>query len=200
MTNLLKRLNSSPKNYVGMLQIHGTKVVAVDKKDAEGSIENCDGLLTRNPNITLRISVADCIPLALFDPTTNSICLVHAGWRGLYKGIIGKAINLMVKKYGVDPSGVIAEIGPHICQKHYEIKSDVAVFFPGYPKAIKSIENRLFLDLAMVAKEQLIESGLKAKKIIIDHQCTYEDALLPSYRRGDFKKRIYYFLKIPDSP
>ena len=200
MTNLLKRLNSSPKNYVGMLQIHGTKVAVVSKKDTGVSVVNCDGLLTDNPNISLRISVADCIPLALFDPTTNSIALVHAGWRGLYKGIIGKAINLMVKTYGVDPSGVMAEIGPHICQKHYEIKSDVAACFPRHSKAIKNIGNKLFLDLTMVAKEQLIESGLEAKKITVNHECTYEDASLPSYRRGDFKKRIYYFLKIPDSP
>jgi hypothetical protein len=200
MSLLLQKLNPSGKKVIGMLQTHSNNVSIVTKRNAGSSLKNCDGLLTNDPKITLRISVADCIPLALFDPVTNSIGLIHVGWRGLYKGIIENSVSLMVKKYGIKPADITAEIGPHICQKHYEIKGDVALFFPEYKKAIKSIEDKLFLDLASIAKEQLVKLGIKNEKIVSDNHCTYEDASLPSYRRGDYQKRIYYFLHLPDSP
>jgi len=58
----------------------------------------------------------------------------------------------------------------------------------------------MFLDLAEVAKEQLIKSGVNKNKIKFDIRCTFEDLSLPSFRRGDMKKRIHYLLKVSQSP
>jgi len=200
MILLLQRTILSKKNEVDMVQTHGSRVVVVSKKDMGKSIENCDGLLTNDPETVLKISVADCIPLALFDTVTNSIGLIHAGWRGLDGKIIKNAIDLMIKNFSVKPQNLRAEIGPHICQKHYEIKSDVAERFLDYPDAIKKENGKIFLDLAEVAKEQLIKSGVNKNKISIDFRCTFEDLSLPSFRRGDMKKRVHYLLKVFQSP
>ncbi len=199
MILLLQRTILSKKNEVDMVQTHGSRVVVVSKKDIGKSIENCDGLLTNDPETVLKISVADCIPLALFDPVTNSIGLIHAGWRGLDGKIIKNAIDLMIKNFSVKPQNLRAEIGPHICQKHYEIKSDVAERFLDYPDAIKKENGKIFLDLAEVAKEQLIKSGVNKNKISIDFRCTFEDLSLSSFRRGDMKKRVHYLLKVSQS-
>lgn len=199
MILLSRRSKLSGKNQVGMIQTHGNRVVEVSKKDAGKSIDDCDGLLTNDPQISLTISVADCIPLALFDPITASIGLIHAGWRGLDGKIIENAINLMIKGFSVKPQNLQVEVGPHICQRHYEIKDDVAARFSKSSNAIKKTEEKIFLDLAEVAKEQLEDCGVSPKNIKIDKHCTYEDLSLPSYRRGDMKKRVHYLLRVPNS-
>lgn len=187
------------KDTVSMFQVHGNTVATVAKNDSGRIIENCDGLITNDPNIYLSVSVADCIPLALYDPVTKSIGLLHAGWRGLNNGIIKKTVGLMAEKFSTNPGNLLCEIGPHICQRHYEIKKDVSELFSGYPKAVKKVNGSIFLNLSKIAKIQLLESGLSLKNIKVDRKCTFENVSLPSYRRGDFKKRIHYLLKIPGS-
>jgi polyphenol oxidase len=177
---------------VKMEQVHGNKVVFVDRKSDGKTIKNCDGLITNLQGLSLSVRVADCLPIFFSSPTIDSIGLVHAGWRGLYKGIIGKTVKMFSEKPFVF-------IGPHICQKHYEIKSDVAEKFKEYPKAIKKIKGKIFLDLGEVAKEQLMASGVKKNKIKIDKTCTFEDKSLDSFRRGDLNKRTEYIFSLPDS-
>jgi len=188
------------KNIVRMQLVHGNRVVAVGRKDVGKIIDNCDGLITNSPEIYLALSAADCLPIALFDPITNSIGFIHAGWRGLEKGVIRNSINLMVEKFKVNSEKLIVYIGPFICQKHYEVKSDVSGKFFAYPTALRNINGKTFLDLGKVAKEQLVESGINKNNIWFDGRCTFEDKNLFSYRRGDIKDRINYLLKIPDSP
>jgi YfiH family protein len=186
------------KNAVGMKLVHGNNVAVVGKKDVGKTVENCDGLITNSPDIVLRLPTADCIPVSLFDPVTGSIGLVHAGWRGLYKGVIGRAIGLMEKKLKVKSKNLVVFVGPFICQKHYEVKDDVSIFFSKYPKVLKNTGGKTYLDLGRVAKKQLTDAGVRTKNIWFDGRCTYEDKNLYSYRRGDKGKYIYNLLKIPD--
>lgn len=182
-----------------MLQVHGSKVSLVSAKNAGQTIKNCDGLVTNDPKVYLRVSVADCIPLSLYDPVTKSIGLVHAGWRGLAGGVIKNAIVLMEKALFVKPQNLLSEIGPHICPKHYEVRRDVADIFLDYPKSVKKIGGKMFLNLESIARKQLIDCGIKSQNIKVDGRCTYEGTSLPSYRRGDYKKRVHYLLKIPSA-
>lgn len=185
---------------VGMCQVHGSNVVTVSSKNAGTVIQDCDGLITNDSNIFLKISVADCIPMAIFDPAGKCVALVHAGWRGLYGRIIFNAVDLMCKNFGTNPADVMVEIGPHICQKHYEIKEDLAEKFSDYGGAITENGQKRFLDLGKVAVTQLKKMGVKIQNIEISKRCTFEDTALSSYRRGDLKKRVHYILKIPESP
>jgi|SRR3990167_3881927 len=119
-------------NIVKMEQVHGNKVVLVSAKHLGKTIKECDGLVTNSPDVTLRISVADCLPIFFSDSEGSSIGLVHAGWRGLDNKIIEKTIRLMSKKLPPSSEGkktksqrLSVYIGPHICQKHYEVKVDI---------------------------------------------------------------------------
>ncbi|KKQ48380.1 MAG: Multi-copper polyphenol oxidoreductase, laccase [Candidatus Shapirobacteria bacterium GW2011_GWE1_38_10] len=187
------------KNIIRMEQIHGNKVSFVGKKDKGTIIKKCDGLLTDDPEVVLSLRVADCLPIFMYSPTTNSIGLIHAGWRGLYKGIINKAILALNKKFGTKAEDINIFIGPHICQKHYEVKNDVAEKFEQYPKALKKVRSKTHLDLGKVAKDQLIKSGINKDKIKFDRQCTFENKNLNSYRRGDLLARTDYLFRLPDS-
>ncbi len=44
------------------------------------------------------------------------IAAIHAGWKGAFKGIIGKVIKFMIKK-GCKLENITAAIGPSISQK-----------------------------------------------------------------------------------
>lgn len=175
---------------VSMQQVHGNNVVAVTKKDIGKTIKECDGLVTNSPDVILRISVADCLPI--FFSSENVAGLVHAGWRGLDNKIIQKTVILLNQKLKVKSENVSVYIGPHICQKHYEVKAEVSDKFNVYPKSILKQKNKLYLDLEWVAKEQLISLGIKAENIKIDKDCTFENKKLKSYRRGDKSGRSVY--------
>lgn len=187
------------KNFIRMEQVHGNRIVLVSKKDNGKIIKRCDGLISNDLEVVLSVKVADCLPVFFYSPITNSIGLVHAGWRGLHKGIIKKVVSMMNIKFETDPKDITVYIGPHICQKHYEIKDDVSNKFIEYPKAIRSVKGKTYLDLGEIAKEQLIGCGVPQSKIQLDTKCTFENKDLDSFRRGDLTKRTRYLFKLPES-
>lgn len=171
---------------VFMQQVHGNHVVRVFKSDSGKIIENCDGLITNDSTITLVVKTADCLPISIVDSENKAIGLVHAGWRGLQKEIIKNAINLMVKEFGSIPSNLKIEIGPHICKKHYEVKSDVSKFFDG----------QKYLDLGKTAINQLVDLKINPQNIEVDKRCTFENLDLPSYRRDKTIYRLQTYLTV----
>lgn len=171
-------------------------MVIVGKKDDGKTIENCDGLITEDAGVTLSVHVADCLPILLSDRKGRIIGVIHAGWRGLDNKIIGKAVNIIETEFKIKGNELMVYIGAHICQKHYEVKSDVADRFSTYFKDRIFKDGRTFLDLGEVARLQLIALGLKNKNITIDSTCTFEDKHLFSYRRNHTDKRNLYLLSL----
>ncbi|QQG41410.1 MAG: peptidoglycan editing factor PgeF [Candidatus Woesebacteria bacterium] len=179
-----------------MQQIHGNNVVVVDKKDIGITVPNCDALITNDPDVTLCVRVADCLPIMISDEKGLGIGLIHAGWRGLENGIIEKTINGMKEKLKVKSEELKIKIGPHICAKHYEIKNDVSIKFSKYNNAVIEKERKIFLDLGEVARQQLVRLDVKNENIAIDPTCTFENKKLSSFRRDHTEKRNLYLLKI----
>lgn len=190
---------------IQMEQVHGNRVVIVGKKDDGKIIKNCDALITTDADVELCVRVADCLPIFVTDEKGQIIGLIHAGWRGLSKGIIKSTINKMENQWkmenGLHPEGRKLKIwiGPHICKKHYEVKNDVSSKFLKYPKALtlkgSSFQgSRTFLDLGEIARQQLVELGVKNKNITIDGTCTYESKDLYSFRRDGTKDRNLFLL------
>lgn len=157
---------------IQMEQIHGNRVVLVTKKDDGKIIKNCDALITNDPDATLSVRVADCLPIAVFDEKSHTIGLIHAGWRGLANGIIKNTVELMHQKLKIVNCDLKIVIGPHICAKHYD------------------------QDLAKNAVNQLISLGVKKENIKIDKKCTFEDENLFSYRRNKTSERNIFTISI----
>jgi polyphenol oxidase len=187
------------KNYICMRQVHGDRVVRVSKSDAGKVIVGCDGLITNDPEAVLSVHTADCLPIFIYSPEANSIGVVHAGWRGLNIEIISKAIRLMKEEFGAKENDLTIFIGPYICQKHYEVKNDVSEKFKDYPRALKDVKGKLFLDLGEIAKQQLIKSGVNKNNIQFDGRCTFEEKTLASFRRGKLKNNTSYIFRLPES-
>ena len=179
LESFLKNIGVETNQLANADQVHGINIEVLDNP---GFAQNTDGFVTNKKSIFLSVRVADCLPIFFYDPEKEAIGLIHAGWRGLAGGIIAKAIEKMYQEFGSDPKNINAEIGPAICAKHYEVGEDLVMKFNSLPeKAISRQGNKVFLDLKLIAEEQLKNLGIQ--KIEIDPTCTYESTKYFSFRR-----------------
>lgn len=184
--NFFNTLNIKNEKVVRAGLIHGSEVVIV-KDDTKG-IPQADGLITNHKDIFLSITVADCLPIFIYDPDNKVICLIHAGWKGLQKNILSIAIQKLVNSFDSNPSNIIVGIGPGISKCHFEVLEDVAnIFKNSFPKTIERRAGKIFLDLKFIAKEQLKHLGLQNKNIEVSQACTYcQENKYYSYRRDKY--------------
>src|ERR1035437_2570743 len=61
-------------------QVHSANVTVV--LGNEGIVTENDALITSETNLLLGVTVADCTPILLYDPSSHLIAAIHAGWRG----------------------------------------------------------------------------------------------------------------------
>ncbi len=161
--------------------VHGDKIALVNKKPAGRVIKGVDGLISRDKNIFLALTVADCLPLYFYDSEKNIIGLAHAGWRGVLKNIAGKmAVKLISLS---DAENLKVYIGPHLKQCHFEVKGAVLKNFFKYGDYVKRETSGNFVDLAGIVKKQLLQAGVKEKNIKINLDCTCCRKKYFSFRR-----------------
>lgn len=158
----LKKLNINSKNAIELKQVHGNKIVIV--KEPSSKIQEADGMITNTPNVFLMIKAADCHQIAFFDPKNNAIGLIHAGYKGLAKGIIRNTITALKKNYHTNPKDLIIKFGPSIGPCCYRV------------------------DIWKEAEDQLSEFGILKENIYNPRICTYENIDYFSHRRSEDTK------------
>ena len=127
----LKLLNSentaSNTGELVPVQLDHTHIV-YDIKSAEDTRDKIgDGLITTNRNLIPTVTVADCMPLYLYDSVTGVFGIVHSGWKGT--GIIVDAIKLAGKNYGARVEDFCIILGPHIRDCCYIVNEERANWF-----------------------------------------------------------------------
>jgi len=165
----LNRQEIDESKTVSPRQIHSSEVVKVNESHRGKTILDADGLVTNSHNLFLTVTVADCFPIYFYNPASNFIGLAHSGWRGTASNIAGQAIGHI----SGNPKNIIAGIGPGIGPCHFEIKNDILPKFADYPEAIIKRNVKLFVDLPMIIKKQLIAAGLKVRNIENCGECTF---------------------------
>jgi YfiH family protein len=126
-TLAFKVVGRDPTSIFDVWQIHSAKVICVDAPRRQGfPYIKADALLTSNPEVTLFMRFADCVPIFLFDPFRKVVGLVHSGWKGTLKKIVQEAVFTMVQKYDSKPRNIRAGIGPSISFSQYPIGVEVA--------------------------------------------------------------------------
>jgi len=129
---------------VSVKSIHGDNIEIVSGSEGGKFIDKTDGLISAgSPGLFLCITVADCIPVVIFEPKKKIMCLLHCGWKGLVKGIIQKAVSIIKDNFsgGKDafPDSLYAGIGPGIGVCHFEVEEDILPFFNDYPDSVLTI-------------------------------------------------------------
>lgn len=182
--NYFSKLDISDTSIITPKLIHSNNIQTATINDGGSIIYEIDGLLTSEKGLFLTVTVADCLPVYLYDDVQKVVGLIHAGWRGLSKDIIINAVVKMEKAYNTNPASIMAGIGPAICKNHYEVKDDVMSAFQDYPQSVIETGDKKFLDLQKIAYLQLIKAGLAEKNVEINSECTYElQKKYFSYRR-----------------
>ncbi len=171
-------------------QVHGTAGAALGEQDMLSfKAFSCEGdyLITNVPGVGIGIVTADCLPLILHDPVTQSIAAIHAGWRGAVAGIAQIALSRMVQEYGAQPSQVHAYLGPCILPCCYQVGDNVIRALENFPHAayVLSVrQGKTFFDLPGFVAAQLETAGLPKKSIFLEYsQCTHCTPEFWSYRR-----------------
>ncbi len=181
--NFFRRQGFNASRVVSPLLVHANGVACVSEAHCGTTIRDVDGLITQSPDVFLTVTVADCLPVLFFAPKARTVGMVHAGWRGLAAHVIAAALDALQHAAHVQPSDVLAVVGPSIGPCHYEVGEDVAGRFRGYADAVHSRDGRFFLDLRTVALQQLLEHSVQRSSIDIDPACTFEDTRFFSARR-----------------
>lgn len=126
--------------------------------------QQADAIFTSNPEVTLMMRFADCVPILIFDPVASLVGIIHAGWQGTVNEIAAKSVRKVVDEYGCKPENIHAVIGPSIGPDHYEVRQNVARearrVFGNDENVIISREDRYFFNLWQANQEVLSRAGV----------------------------------------
>lgn len=164
-------------------QVHKGTVRVVTSADwkediCEKADFEADGLMTATPGVALMISVADCIPVLLYDPVRRVVAAAHAGWRGTAEGIVTRTVERMKEVYGCNPGDILVAIGPGICPQCFETHEDVPnamMATMGTPvlQHIQIKDNGKFsVDLKGINAKRLEQAGVNPSNIAVSQECT----------------------------
>jgi YfiH family protein len=196
--NFTKVLGIDLGSVVVTENVHASKIAIAGKSESGRgafnnleSIQGVDGLITRDPNVNLMVTVADCLPIVCYDPILRIVGIAHAGWRGILAGVGSSLINEF-KALGSKPENLVVGIGPGICQRHFIVKNDILSKFKDvYPKATFIRNHDGYVDLKICMTEQLLKTGVTKYNLEVASECTVcNNYYFGSFRReGD--KAIY---------
>ncbi len=171
----------------GRTVVHaGPDAVGAGFEDPATALDSADGIVTSAPRVPVAVLTADCVPVALADPVTGQVAVVHAGWRGVAGGVLPAAVERFAT-----PRDILAAVGPAVGPDHYEVGPDVAdavsAASPG-GAVTPSFYSRILLDLP--ATVERILTGLGVRSIQREETCTAcERERFFSYRRDGITGR-----------
>jgi YfiH family protein len=150
-------------------QIHGDAILKVTEP---GRFETFDALITNKPDVQLAVTIADCTPILIFDPVSNAVAAIHAGWRGTAKFIVKKTVAALQKEYGTVPEHCYAYVGTCIDECSFEVGEEVAEHFESFHKRLDETSGKYFVDLKLANCDQLVDAGLKKEHIEVSAYST----------------------------
>ncbi|WP_201778306.1 peptidoglycan editing factor PgeF [Thalassomonas viridans] len=185
---LLKQFLPESSQIQWLEQVHGNTVAEVLRHNEHPLV--ADAAITRNPEITLAVMTADCLPVLLTCAEGREVAAVHAGWRPLQAGIIAGTLEKMHSPN----KGLYAWLGPCISERAFEVGAEVRQAFVEqdamFDVAFKpSGQGKYLGNLPLIARLQLSSLGVKHIHAV-DH-CTYAmQQRYYSYRRDGTTGRM----------
>jgi YfiH family protein len=159
------------ENLVFAKQQHGVNILEVTR-DNLFKLEIADGLFTREKNIALAVTHADCQAAIFFDSENEIIGVVHAGWKGLLKNIYNKMVETLEME-GAKREDLIVCISPSLGPDHAEFKN----YKTEFPKEFWDFqEEPFYFNLFEIARKQLRDAGVQEGNIEIIEDCTFCNA------------------------
>jgi polyphenol oxidase len=185
---------------------HSDHFIKVTKEDMgkgcyeeASSIPDMDALYTQEPNVMLAVFHADCTPVLLYDPTTQTVGAIHAGWAGTLKEITKKMLTHWIEIEHINPIDIKVYIGPSISKPNFEIGYDlvhqVITQHKQYLPFVSIDDMRSTMDVSGINIKQCLDVGIPLENITHLNECTYalEDKYF-SYRKAPVSGRHCSFI------
>jgi YfiH family protein len=196
-------LGIPPGRLLTLRQVHGAEVLIFEEntKAALTYPLPYDAVITNKKGVALGIWTADCLPILMVDRSKRIIAAVHAGWRGIWRGVIERTVNEMKKTFESSPADILAGIGPGIGPCCYEVGTDVVSLFQNSHDTpdllIQEREGRTYLDLSRAAQLELSKVGIPPDNIETIPLCTAcREDLFFSFRRDKKPGRQLSFIML----
>lgn len=156
-------------------QVHGADVVVVDAPGQHAGAE-ADAAVAVVPGAPVAVVTADCAPVVFVDDAGSSVAVAHAGWRGLYEGVLGATVASM-RERGAET--ISAALGPCIHAECYEFSaSDLDAVAARFGDSVRSTTTAGTPALDMVAAVRAALDELDVKLVEVADACT---ACTPGY-------------------
>ena len=192
----LKETLELPEAPIWVRQTHSTIALPAETKWQN---HEADAIFSHKINKICLILTADCLPILLCDKKGNHVAAIHAGWRGLSKGIVTNTL----KTLNLPGETLLAWLGPAISQAAFEVGDEVRDIFlsehsHNEDAFIPSQNGRWLADLYALARKELQRYGVTS--IFGGNYCTFRDQkLFFSYRReGSTTGRMASIIWISD--
>ena len=177
-SRFFSRMGIEATQVAGVKQVHSRRVL-VARRDVR--YPKADGLITADPDIVLTITVADCIPIYIFDVRTRVRALLHSGWKGT--GIVSAAVAQMNTEFNCHAEDLRSLLGPCIASSCYKVDENR---FNAYREefgdpAVAIRVGGYYIDMRGANLQLLRRIGIDDVSVVED--CTHCHPLLASYRR-----------------
>ena len=186
-SRMFSALSVNAGRFVCPDQVHGTRVVLAGPQQAgagsrtrRDAVRATDALMTTDVSLYLSVLTADCLPVFVFDPQEKAVAMIHAGWKGLKKGILSKTIEAMNRRKGSAAASLMVILGPCIRSCCYEVGREFLGHFPGF---VHTRGTSLFMDLAGRARSEILGCGVRDNRIFDSRLCTCCSPDFHSFRR-----------------
>lgn len=170
-------------------QVHGDQILHFREPPIEKEVLSplcpADGAVAYFSKAELHVYTADCFPILFFtEEATGPVAAIHAGWKGLKKGIVQKACN----ELSMHPT-LHAIVGPAIGECCFAVREDFIEDWKNAgltpQKYLTSRGNRYYFNLLKYVTQEAL-APLSATNIHLQwHRCTAcSSPALPSFRRN----------------
>jgi len=189
------------KKFFHLKQVHGTKLVEAPFESSD--VPEGDSIYTVKKGVCVSVRTADCLPILVTDDEASFVMALHAGWRGLAQGIIGKSFSQLKSSKNFREKNLRIFLGPCIEQEAFEVGPEVIQAFLNGSRGLfeeklfktcyrGGLADRSYLSLKSFAFLSLLSSGVREENISSLLSCTnhnQEDWF--SYRRDGTPLRGY---------
>ncbi|HEY8750597.1 MAG TPA: peptidoglycan editing factor PgeF [Tepidisphaeraceae bacterium] len=177
---LLRATGLGERDWMHLHQVHGARVVRVERGKPHDNSQKADVLVGDDPNRVLSVRVADCVPVLLASDDGKLAAAVHAGWRGVIDGAAVAAMEEMNRWRDVPSSRIVAAIGPSIGFDAFDVGPEVLDEFSrvfGNNAPIRRCEDgKGYVDLREALRRQLLVAGVPEGQIDLSDRCTHTHA------------------------
>ena len=191
---LFSAIGTPPGGVLAVELMHTRSVILYDgSRPFAGMAEEAarrggaDGIISVRDDVAVSVTVADCMPIFLYDRGSGAFGVLHSGWKGT--GILAAALDLMTTRLGTRPRDVSVILGPAIGACCYTVDEARARAFAAefgeesvrYPESYAAKPAGPSLDLA--AANRAIAARIGVGALLDETACTSCSPELGSYRR-----------------